>query len=128
MTCDEMRINEDPVAARTMPAGANGQKKTVGPIQFRAKGNVRIDRQAPNQGAFSAQAETATYEEEKQVFILEGGRAPATLRRAGQAGPPPAARLIRYSRSTNEVSVEGIQFIEITPKDIESPRRPAAVR
>jgi hypothetical protein len=129
MTCDVMRINEDPVAARAMPAAANGQKKMVGPIQFTATGNVQIDGQAPNQGAFSAQAERASYEQAKDVFILEGdGRTPATLRRAGQAGPPPAARLIRYSRLTNEVSVEGIQFIEITPKDIETARRPGEPR
>jgi lipopolysaccharide export system protein LptA len=129
MTCNEMWINEDPVAARAMPAGANGQKKTVGPIQFRAKGNVQIDGQAPNHGAFSAQADQARYEQAKETFILEGdGRTPATLRRAGQTGPPPAARLIRYSRLTNEVSVEGIQFIEITPKDIETARRPGEAR
>jgi len=129
MTCNEMRINEDPVSARAMPDAAGGQKKTIGWIQFQAKGNVQIDGQAPKHGAFSAQADRASYEQAKDVFILEGdGRTPATLRRAGQIGPPPAARLIRYSRLTNEVSVEGIQFIEITPQDIETARRPGEVR
>ncbi|MCI0333303.1 MAG: hypothetical protein L0228_08785 [Planctomycetes bacterium] len=129
LSCDEMRINEDPVAARAMPVAANGQKKSIGPVQFQATGNVRIDGEVPKHGAFSAKAERASYEEAKDAFILEGnGRTPATLWRAGQTGAPPAARRIRYVRKTNEVSVDGIQYLEIRPQDIESARRPRAVR
>jgi hypothetical protein len=126
MTCDAMRINEDPIAA--MSPAPNGQERTVGPIQFHATGDVRIEGQVPNQGPFSAQAETATYESAKDAFVLEGGRAPATLRRAGQTGAPPAARRIRYVRSTNEISVDGIQFLEIRPQDIKAAERPRAVK
>lgn len=127
MTCDEMRVNEDPVAART--AAASGQKSVVGPIQFQAIGNVRIDGQAPEQGPFTAQAARASYEAIKETFILEGdGRTPATLWRAGQTGAPPAARRIRYVRSTGDIAVDGIQYLEITPRDVESAKRPGNVR
>jgi hypothetical protein len=122
-----MRINEDPMAAR--PAPNDLQKKLVGPINFVASGNVRIDGQTPKQGAFSAQADQARYEQSKDAFVLEGsGRTPATLWRAGQQGAPPAARRIRYVRSTGEVAVDGIQFLEILPGDIKNAQRPGAVR
>jgi hypothetical protein len=63
------------------------------------------------------------------VFVLEGdGRTHATLWREGQQGAPPSARMIRYNHLTGEVSVNGIQYIEITPRDIENARRPAQVR
>ncbi len=133
LTCDAMRINEDPVAARAVPAAANGQKKGIGPVQIQATGNVRIDGQMPKHGAFSARAARASYERAKDAFIFEGdGRTPATLWRAGQAGAPPAAQRIRYVRSANNgkgsVEVDGVQYLEITPQDIESARRPGAVR
>jgi hypothetical protein len=127
MTCEKMRINEDPMAARQAPNDL--KKKPVGPINFVASGNVRIDGQTPSHGAFSAQADRATYESIKETFVLEGGgRAPATLWRAGQAGAPPAARRIRYVRTTGEVAVDGIQFLEILPGDIKNAQRPGAVR
>jgi hypothetical protein len=127
MTCDNMRINEDPMAAR--PAANDLQKKLVGPINFVASGNVRIDGQTPKQGAFSAQADQARYEQSKDAFVLEGnGRTPATLWRAGQQGAPPSARRIRYVRTTGEVAVDGIQYLEILPGDIKNAQRPGAVR
>ncbi len=129
MTCDTMRINEDQGATRAV--AANGQKPPFGPIQFKATGNVLISGQVPKYGPFRAQAEIATYEQAKDAFVLEGGRTPATLLRPGQGGAPPAARLIRWVRSTNEFSVQGIQSLEITPQDvkgIENARKPGNVR
>jgi hypothetical protein len=125
MTCDAMRINEVPAA--TMAATPDPQAKKL-QFQFHASGDVRIDGQVPNHGPFSAQAETATYESAKDAFVLEGGRTPATLRRAGQTGAPPAARRIRYVRSTNEIAVDGIQFLEITPQDIKAAERPRDIK
>jgi hypothetical protein len=129
LTCDELRINEDPIAARSAPTTTAPESQPIGPIQLQASGNVRIDGQAPGQGPFSAQAGRASYEQAKDVFLLEGdGRTPATLWRAGQQGAPPAARMIRYDRRTGDVSVSGIQYIEITPTDIENARRSGNVR
>jgi hypothetical protein len=129
LTCDEMRINEDPVAARMAASPGLGQNKPIGPLQLQAKGNVRIDGQSPQQGAFTAQAARASYEQAKDVFMLNGdGRTKARLWRAGQQGAPPEVDWIRYVRSTGELTVGGIQYVEITPGDLESARRPKPVR
>jgi lipopolysaccharide export system protein LptA len=124
LACDKMRINEDPLAARLAASTTNPDSRPLGPVQLQAVGNVRIDGQAPGQGAFSAQAARASYEQAKDVFILEGdGRAPATLWRAGQTGSPPAARKIIYDRSTGLPTVDGIQYLEFSWEDIENARR-----
>ncbi len=129
LSCDDLRINEDPVAARLAASGPNADSRPLGPVQLKAMGNVRIDGQSPAQGAFSAQAATASYEQAKDVFILEGdGRVPATLWRGGQTGPPPAARKITYQRSTGHITVDGIQYFEFSSDDFENARRPTPVR
>jgi lipopolysaccharide export system protein LptA len=129
LACDEMRINEDPVAARLAANTQSPDSRPFGPVQLQAVGNVRIDGQTPAQGAFTAQAARASYEEQKDVFILEGdGRAPATLWRAGQTGSPPAARKIIYDRSTGLPTIDGIQYLEFSSEDIENARRPTPVR
>jgi hypothetical protein len=101
----------------------------MGPVQLQALGNVRIDGQSPTQGAFRAQAARASFEQAKDVFILEGdGRTHATLWRAGQRGSPPSARKITYVRSTGRITVDGIQYFEFTSDDLENARRPEPVR
>ena len=107
-------------AARAVAAAAANDDRPIGPLQLQAGGNVQIDGQAPGQGAFRAQADRATYEQAKETFRLEGdGRTPAMLWRAGQQGAPYQARKIHYNHVTGEVKVEGIQFFEITPGDLE---------
>ncbi|MEX0611723.1 MAG: hypothetical protein WD738_11170 [Pirellulales bacterium] len=129
LTCEEMRINEDPVAARLAASTASPESRPLGPVQLRAQRNVRIDGSSPKQGAFSAQADRASYEQAKDMFILEGdGRTPATLWRAGQRGSPPAARKITYIRATGQITVDGIQYFEFSPQDIENARRPTPVQ
>jgi hypothetical protein len=137
LSSELLRINEDPVAARAALAPGS-EKQPIGPVQLVAERNVRIDGQAPRHGAFSATAARVSYDQAKDAFILEGdGRTPATLWRQGQQGAPPQANWIRYVRSTGQISVDKIQYIEITPQDIpnfqqrgpaEAGRQPAAVR
>jgi hypothetical protein len=95
---------------------------------MQAKGDVRIEGQVPSQGEFSVQADRASYEEVKDAFILEGNtRSPAKLwRRTATGGnsPPTEARKIRYVPKTGEIKVEGIQYFEITPADLQNARRP----
>jgi hypothetical protein len=129
LTCDALRLNEDPLAARTPAAAPNDAgQRPIGKLQMQASGNVRIAGQIPAQGDFAVQADRASYEESKDAFILEGDtRTPAKLWRrnsAGQSSPPLEARKIRYVRSTNEAKVDGIQYFEITPQDVENARRP----
>ena len=95
-----------------------------------AKGDVRISGQVPAQGEFSVQADRASYDQSKDVFILEGDtRTPARLWRrtiSGQDTPPLEARRIQYVRSTNEAKVDGFQYFEITPSDLQNAQRPKA--
>jgi hypothetical protein len=102
-------------------------------VQAQALGNVRIDGQTPKSGAFSVQADRASYDKAKDAFILEGkGRAPATLWRQGQAGPPFAAEWIRFVPSANNgngsLEINRLQNFEFTPQDVKAAQRPAAVR
>ena len=128
LTCDNLRLNEDPMAARVSVDPNAGGKRPVGPVQMRATGDVRIAGEVPAQGEFNVQADVASYEQSKDAFILEGNtRTPAKLWRRTAAGldaPPTEARKIRYVRSTGDVKVEGIQFLEIRPQDLQNAKRP----
>jgi hypothetical protein len=131
LQCDELRLNEDPIAARSEADATNVEGRPIGPIQMRAKGNVRIDGQEPGQGAFAVQADRASYDQSKDVFMLEGnGRELARLwrKRPGVNAAPFEANKIRYVRSTGAVRVEGHHYAEITPEDLESARRPGTAR
>src|SRR5262249_28393061 len=104
--------------------------RQMGPIQMQASGDVRIDGKVPNQGEFSVQADRASYDRAKDAFVLEGDtRTPAKLWRRSAAGadsPPTEARKIRYVRSTGDIEVDQIQYIEILPSDVQNARRPTA--
>jgi hypothetical protein len=135
LSCDELRLNEDPLAkAAAVPNSAGA--KPMGAIQVQARSNVKIDGQSLAQGQFSIQADRATYDKSKEMFLLEGEtRTPAKLWRRTKTGdsPPVEARKIYYTIPTNQVKVEGIQNLIIYPSDVEKPgsvekaqRQPAA--
>ncbi|HEX3601962.1 MAG TPA: hypothetical protein VHU84_17545 [Lacipirellulaceae bacterium] len=127
LTCQNMRVNEDAVAARTLATTNPAGKRPMGPLQMQAEGDVRIAGQVPNQGEFNVQSDRASYDQAKDAFILEGDtRTPAKLWRRNGAGvdaPPTEARKIRYVRSTGETKVDGIQYIEVLPSDLQNARR-----
>jgi hypothetical protein len=127
LTCDDLRLNEDPLAARIVANANDGIKKPIGPVQLMATGNVSLAGQVPGQGDFNVQAAQASYDQYKDLFMLEGDmRTPAKLWRrnaTGQVGAPTEARQIQYTRSTGEIKVKGIQYFEITPSDLENARR-----
>jgi hypothetical protein len=131
LTCDDLRLNEDPLAARAVDRSNSptvAGNKPIGPVQLQARGDVRIAGQMAAQGEFRIQADRASYEKEKEAFILEGDtRTPARLWRRTQTGadaPPLEARKIYYNRTTNQAKVIGIQYLEITPSDVEKASRP----
>jgi hypothetical protein len=131
LACDRLRINEDPIAARAMhnaqPAAA--ESLPIGPVQVIAEGNVRITGRSPSQGAFTAEAQRATFEQAKDAFVLEGdGRTPVRLWRDQQQGEPPAVQWIRYSRATDQWQIRGVEYLEITPTDIEHAQQSRQVR
>ncbi len=132
LTSEHLRLNEDPVAARAMAAANGTGKRPMGPIQMQAQEDVRITGQVPNQGEFSVEADRASYDRSKDVFILEGdGRTPAKLWRrtaTGMDAPPVEARKLMYFRSRNDFKIDSLQYLEITPSDLQNARRPTPVR
>jgi len=131
LVCDRLRINEDPIAARAMKNANHSSPKRVpvGPVQVFAEGNVRITGRSPSQGAFTAEAQRATFEQAKDAFVLEGdGRTPVRLWRERQQGEPPAVQWIRYSRATDQWQIRGVEYLEITPTDIEHAQQSRQVR
>jgi hypothetical protein len=130
MTCDDLRLNEDPLAARAQANPANPASRPMGDIQMQAKGDVRIEGQTLSQGAFSVQADRASYEHVKKAFVLEGDtRTPARLWRRPQTGgnsPPLEARKIYYNSATNQARVEGIQSVIIDSSDLQKAQRPTS--
>jgi hypothetical protein len=130
LSCDELSVNEDPIAAIAVPNAREADRRPLGPVQLQATGNVQIGGQAEEQGTFGAVADRATYEQAKDVFVLEGGgRTPAQLwlrRYPGEEVTPLSAGRIRYDRSTGLPKVERFQHFEITPRNLEKADRPRA--
>jgi hypothetical protein len=122
-----LRINEDPIAAATAASPQASHSRPLGPVQLEAKGNVHIDGQSESQGIFGAIADRATYEQAKDVFLLEGAtRTPAQLwlrRYPGEQVTPLSAGRIRYDRSTGLPKVERFQYLEIGPENLEKAER-----
>jgi hypothetical protein len=131
LSCDQLRINEDPIAAKAAPIARAAHTRPLGPVQLEAKGNVHIDGQTESQGVFGALADRATYEQSKDVFVLEGGtRSPAQLwlrRYPGEQVTPLSAGRIWYDRSTGLPKVERFQNLIITPGNLEKAERPGSV-
>ncbi len=125
LTCDDLRLNEDPLAAHAAAKPNNQSGPQIDAVQMQAKGDVRIEGQTLSQGDFSIQADRASYDKTKDVFILEGNtRTPAKLwrRKAGVGDNPPLeARKIYYNRKNDQTKVEGVQFLEFEPGDIQRP-------
>jgi hypothetical protein len=95
---------------------------------MRAQGNVRIEGQSAESRSFWAQADRASYEQAKDLFLLEGDpRIPATFWYAGQQGPPTQARKVSYVRSKNELKAEAVS-LEFTSGDLENARRQTPAR
>lgn len=134
LSCDDLRVSEDPTAPRTAPQTPNPDgSKPMGPMQLQANGDVRIEGQAFAQGQsqqFRVQSDRASYEQAKDMLILEGNtRTPARLWKRNQMeadSPPLEARKIYYSRSTNQARAENIQYLEINPTDVQKAQRPQA--
>ncbi len=128
MNCDSMKTRLAVRAATASPNNAGA--KPMAAIQLEAMRNVKIAGQSPSQGEFSVQANRASYDKAKELFILEGDTVtPAKLWRKTAAGvsPPYEARKIYYNRLTNQAKAEGIQYLEISPGDVEKARRQPAV-
>ncbi|MGI9456597.1 MAG: hypothetical protein ACR2NU_08550 [Aeoliella sp.] len=118
--CETLVVNEDPLGARRRQAGGN----TLGPVELKAIENVEIEGRSKKQGLFQAEAITASYSQEKDLFVLQGdGQHDAVLRhrdpKTGQFVETPAGTIL-YWASEPRVQLRDIH----SPFDFqqESPR------
>ncbi len=130
ITCDELRANEDPVAARTAAANSrDGQPSPLGPVQLVASGNVQIDGRTGKGSRFIASGAKATYEQAKKTISLEGdGRVPAAAQTFAQPGGPTASpwrgSFVSYNLETG-LAQANLQHFQIDfPQPAQAPNQP----
>jgi hypothetical protein len=123
LSCDDLALNEDPQVVRGATNPTEMDKRPMGPVQMRASGNVRINGRSETE-RFGAQADSASYDQSKDVFQLNGNpRSPAMLwRRQGvdDNSPPQYATSITYDRKTGNTSGT-FTSLEFVPNQL--PRR-----
>jgi lipopolysaccharide export system protein LptA len=112
MRCETLVVGEDPVAAR-LASPSLGDKRPMGPLEVQAIGNVAIEGRNKDLELFQAEGAKATYNQAKDVVILEGdGQRDAVLRQRdptnGRSVDTPLRKLLYY-RSQSHVVMEGFQ-------------------
>jgi hypothetical protein len=115
LECENLQINEDPLAHRMAATRAGAPK--AGPFELKAQGNVRIEGGASQQGSFTAIADTATYNQDKDVFVLQGnGQAPASLHLKSKDGTTgtPSSGVITYYHKTGRVTASDLKPSTVT--------------
>lgn len=107
LVCEELQAYEDP--ALRFAANPQGPDRKV---ELRALGGVRISGAQEADSRFEAEAESAVYNQLKELFVLEGdARRQARLSLVRDPTRPPgafSAQKISYWRGTGQVKVEGL--------------------
>lgn len=117
---ETLQINEDPLAHRAATAQPGAPQ--AGPFELKATGNVRIEGGAAAQGDFTAIAHTASYNQDKDVFVLQGNaQAPAALHLKSKDGTTgaPSFGTITYYRKTGRVTAS-----DLKPSTVSFPGQP----
>jgi hypothetical protein len=97
----------------------------LGPIELLARGNVTIEGRAGKDGSFTTRSETASYDQQKTVFSLEGEPATVYIEEyPGAARQPTSARTLRYNATTGELGID--QLYPSQWQHIELGRQPDA--
>src|SRR5690606_3223145 len=97
LRCETLVVSEDPLAARALPPGG----KKIGPIELQAIENVEIEGRTKDQGVFQAEGVKASYNEAKDLLVLDGdGQREAILRikepQQGQFGEQAAQKIMYF--------------------------------
>ena len=85
--------------------------------ELEASGNVEIEGHTPRIGDFEAHAQRLTYDQQKDLLILDGGTSDARLWRENSTGTPTGttvARKIRYTRSQNHIAIEDVRSLDMS--------------
>lgn len=104
---DLQSVRESPLALRA-PQGAAGRER-LGPMELRAEGHVVIEGRDAQRGLFTARGQTATYDQIKTMFVLEGGaNGPARVTHqqyVGALASESTGRKLIYWQKTGDVEV-----------------------
>ncbi len=104
-------ISSDRLGIAESPMARLNRSSRFGPIELSAVGNVTIEGSFGDQGTFTARSHTATYDQQKTMFVLQGdGRLPARLTRQEYVGAPfseTAFQKLIYIQATGEIKGEG---------------------
>lgn len=116
---DKLTVSEDPTARFAPGAPSTRDKSRIGPLELIAVGNVELEGAAEGKGIFNAQAYSASYNQQKELFILDGsGRQDATLWVQQKPGTQPAkhsAGKISFWRKTQRVKIGNIKSFDYAP-------------
>ncbi len=107
LRCETLVLSEDPVGARQGPADG----KKMGPIELQAIDNVAIEGHNEKQEMFQAEGVKASYNQLKDMLVLEGdGQRDAVLRQrdpgTGRSVDTPARKIIYY-RAEPRLELQG---------------------
>jgi lipopolysaccharide export system protein LptA len=128
LRCAELAVNEDLTVQQKSVTSANPETKfplgglgqgQFGPVELLASGDVTIEGTTDQQQRFKAIAGRASFNQFKDVFVLEGdGNSSATIylwRGTGTAPQQSSARKITYWRTSGEIHAQDIRSIDLTP-------------
>lgn len=122
ITCQRLTAAENPAGRLQASPSADGRRE-LGPIEMRAEGDVQIEVEHPEKGAFTLRGESATYDQLKTMFMLKGSaRAPATIANQAYIGAQPSEQSAEawiYFQNTGEmkaISPQGSFFQFDPPK------------
>jgi hypothetical protein len=114
ITCERLTAAENPAGRLQASISADGRRE-LGPLEMRADGDVQIEVEHPEKGAFTLRGESATYDQLKTMFMLKGSaRAPATIANQAYPGAQPSEQSAEawiYFQNTGEmkaISPQGV--------------------
>ena len=106
ISSQELGVAQSPVARLSQ-----SERSGFGPVELSAKGEVVIEGRSGERGSFTTHSHTATYDQQKTRFVLEGNsREPATITHEEYQGAPRSEQSFHkftYNQTTDEVKVEG---------------------
>lgn len=119
LKCDKLTVNEDPTARFAAGSARGSDKSRIGPLELLAIGNVDLEGASSDKGTFNAQAYAASYNQQKELFVLDGsGRQDATLWVRQKPGTNPAkhsAGKISFWRKTQRVKIGNFKSLDYAP-------------
>jgi hypothetical protein len=110
LTCEALQVNESPLA-RLLPPGPDGKRRKFGLVELKAEGNVTIEGEHPERGAFTINGDRATFDQAKTLFMLKGdGVRRATITFQQFRGGPfqtQSAQEWSYNMTTGDLIIQG---------------------